>query len=541
MTLVPHPNMHVPSRRKVRDHVEWDKIPFNMALGAELRNFYADPLGYVMFMFPWDSDPSIQIVDWNKDPRFKPYQERFFTDYGPDLWACQFLDQLGDQIAARGFDGRNAVDPIQFATVSGHGIGKSVICAWLVKFIMDTRPFARVTVTATTSDQLRARTWAEVAKWHNMSLSKDWFDFNAGRGSMSMRHKQHPEEWFTQAVTCKEENSEAFAGQHAVNSTSAYIFDEASGVPSKIFEVRKGGLTDGEPMVFDFGNGTRKSGEFFEECAGQLRDQFIVRSIDSRDVQITNKKMLAQWVQHYGEDSDFCRVRVRGMFPSASSLQFIPTDIVENAMRRPPIADRHAPMILGVDVARHGDNDSVIFPRVGNDARTYRYKKYNGLDGPQLASKIVETINEYTEIGLPPAAIFIDETGVGFSVLDHLHYLGYHAVGINFGTKPTNPKVYRYRGDEMWGRMRDAIRQNLCLPNTNEVRRDLTQREYGYTIEGNKLHLERKADMEKRGLKSPDIADALALTYADEVPRSAVAMGSPRVPNGGSTVNELED
>jgi hypothetical protein len=532
--------MRVPEGTATREFENWAKLPYNMALGAEMQNFYADPLGHVMFSYPWSTDPAIQIVDWRKDKRFEPYQDRFLSNHGPDLWACQFLDELGDEIFERGFDGINAVEPVQFATVSGHGIGKSVICAWLTKFIMDTRPYARITVTATTADQLRARTWAEVGKWHRMSLTRDWFDFNAGRGSMAMRHKFFPEEWFTQAVTCKEENSEAFAGQHAVNSTSAYIFDEASGVPNKIFEVREGGLTDGEPMVFDFGNGTRKSGTFFEECAGNLRDQFIVRSIDSREVQITNKKRLQAWIEHYGEDSDFCRVRVRGMFPSASSLQFIGSDIVEDAMRRPVVENRHAPLILGVDVARHGENNSVIYPRVGNDARTYRYRKYNGLDGPQLASKIVECINEFTELGLPPAAIFIDETGVGYSVLDHLHYLGYHATGINFGTRPSNPKAYRYRGDEMWGRMRDAIRQNLVLANTNEIRRDLTQREYGYTIDGNKLHLERKADMEKRGLVSPDIADALALTFADQVPDAALPMGQPRT-RKNTTVNEMED
>ena len=107
-------------------------------LADEISQFYDDPLGYVMFNFPWDTDKSIQLV---KLP--KKYHNRFNSEYGPDEWACEFLDQWGEEIRARGFDGRISVPPIQFSSSSGHGIGKTVLVAWIVKFIMDTRPFAR--------------------------------------------------------------------------------------------------------------------------------------------------------------------------------------------------------------------------------------------------------------------------------------------------------------------------------------------------------------------------------------------------------------
>ena len=497
------------------------KIPYDMALGAEMQNFYADPLGYVMFNFPWDTDTAIQLVKLEPE-----YRDRFDCEYGPDRWACEFLDQLGDEIYERGFDGKTAVDPIQFATVSGHGIGKSTLSAWLIKFILDTRPFARGVVTANTDTQLRTKTWGELGKWHAISLTRDWFDYNAGRGSLSLAHKVHKVNWRVDGITCREENSEAFAGLHAANSTPFYLFDEASGVPDGIFEVREGGTTDGEPMIFDFGNGTRKSGRFFEECVGTLAKQFIVRSVDSRTVQITNKRRIQAWVDHYGEDSDFCKVRVRGMFPAASSMQFIGSDLVDDAMRRPVVTDRFSPLVIGVDVARGGTNDSVIYPRVGNDARTHGYKKFNSLDGPQLAREIIKEVTKFREMGLEPQAIFVDETGVGYSVLDHLRFLGYNPLGVQFGGKVSDPRSYRFKGDEIWGTMRDAIRDNLCIANTAELKRDLTQREFGYTAAGNKLNLERKIDMMARGLVSPDIADALALTFTDKVAPLGVAHGA---------------
>lgn len=125
-------------------------------LAIEIGKYYDDPLGYVMFAFPWDKYKPIQLVELAH-----PYAERFpNVKFGPDAWACEFLDDLGAEIKARNFNGHSAVDPIQMATASGHGIGKSVLVAWLIKFIMDTRPFSKGTVTANTAEQLKTKTWA---------------------------------------------------------------------------------------------------------------------------------------------------------------------------------------------------------------------------------------------------------------------------------------------------------------------------------------------------------------------------------------------
>jgi hypothetical protein len=483
-------------------------------LGEEIAFFYDDPLAYVLFAFPWD-DPSsgIQVVKLSAK-----YRKRFPNSvYGPDDWACDFLEQWGADIRARKFDGQTAVDPIRFATASGHGIGKSVLVAWIIKFIMDTRPFSKITVTAGTADQLRTKTWAEVGKWHKLSVTKHWFDYTATRGHMMLKHKANPESWFCSAQTCKEENSEAFAGQHAANATSAYVVDEGSGVPDPIFQVMEGGLTDGEPMQFIFGNPTRNSGGFFERCEGKLKHRYHVRHIDSRSVAITNKNYFQTMLEDNGEDSDFFKVRCRGMFPSAGSLQFIGMAEVNAARNRLAIPDRSMPLIIGVDVARFGDDESVLYPRMGNDAKSFGFRSFRGLNGVQLANKIIAMIQEFQALGVTHYNVFIDDTGgYGGSPIDHLDFLGWQAVGINFGNA-ANDDTYRYRGDEMWGRLRDALRNNLAIAPDDELRDQLTQREFGYTLVGNRIHLEPKKDMKERGLPSPDRADALALTFAMDV------------------------
>ena len=233
-------------------------------LCEDMALFYADPLGFVMYAYAWDSDTSIQVC---KLP--DPWASKYNSVWGPDKWACEYLDELGKQVLERGFNGIDAVMPIRMGVSSGHGIGKSAMSGWLVNWIMSTRPYAQGTVTANTFTQLETKTWAQIVKWTNRCATRHWFETTATR----LYHKDHPKEWFCAAQTCREENSEAFAGQHAVNSTSFYINDEGSAIPNIIYEVQDGGLTDGEPMQFNFGNPTRNTG-FFRECWRRFRHRW---------------------------------------------------------------------------------------------------------------------------------------------------------------------------------------------------------------------------------------------------------------------------
>jgi hypothetical protein len=233
---------------------------------------------------------------------------------GPDIWQTRFLTDLGERVRARGFNGHDPVSPIKEAVSSGHGIGKSVLVAWLVDWIMSTRPHCQGTVTANTFTQLQTKTWAAIRRWTKLCITGHWFTVNSDR----MYHPEYAESWFCALQSSREENSEAFAGQHAADSTSFYIVDEASAVPKAIFEVAEGGLTDGEPMIFQFGNPTRNSGNFHEVCFGSQRDRWHQTIVDSRDSRFTNKTQIAEWVQDYGEDSissecacEACRLRIR--------------------------------------------------------------------------------------------------------------------------------------------------------------------------------------------------------------------------------------
>jgi len=502
----------------------------------QIAEFYDDPLGYVMFMFPWDDDPNIQMVELEE-----PWATRYQSKYGPDRWACELLDELGTEIRKRGFDGRNAVDPIRFSIASGHGIGKSTLVAWLIKFILDTRPNSMGVVTANTGDQLRTKTWAEVAKWHHMSLSSHLWEYSNSRGNMSIYRKGKPEwkdKWRCDALTNKAENSEAFQGLHSANGTPFYIFDEASGIEDSIWEARLGGATDGEPMSFDFGNPTRKSGYFYENTIGKYSDRFITRQIDSRSVKITNKSYIQQLKEDFGEDSDIFKVKVKGQFPSVASVQFIGNEAVKDAQRRivePNIVD---PVYIGVDVARQGDNLSVIFPRIGMDARGIPYKKFSGIDLVTLVDKIIETIDEIQRMGKKVSGLFIDGGGMGAGPVDMLRRLGYNVVDVNFGKRATDNR-FRYWGDQMWGHLRDSL-DRMALPNDVDIYTQLTQREYT-VMDNGKISLESKNMMKDRGISSPDIADALALTFAQKVSYNySTGMGTKQL-FAKSDYNPLEE
>ena len=464
-----------------------------------MAEWFDDPLGFVEGSFLW-GEGDLEGFE------------------GPDEWQRKFMQDVGQQVRARAFDGVNAVDAVREATASGHGIGKSALTAWLILWVMSTRPHCKGVVTANTSSQLETKTWAELAKWKKRCLTGHWFKVSVGKMSMRIAHVDHPETWRCDALTCREENSEAFAGLHAANSTPFYIFDEASAVPDVIWDVAEGGMTDGEPMWFVFGNPTRNTGRF-RECFGKFRHRWTTRQIDSRTARLPNKTQIAQWVADYGEDSDFVRVRVRGVFPRAGTLQFISSDAVEFAANaaRDVHTDLMDPVVFGVDVARFGDDETVVAIRRGRDARSIPWVRVRNADTMQVAALIVDLATKYR-----PDAIFVDGGGVGGGVVDRLRYLAQPVYEIQFGSSADRANlrqegavVYANKRAEMWGTMREW-HGNGIIPNTPELLADLPAVEYGYVFRDGKdaIILEKKEDMKKRGLASPDHGDALALTFA---------------------------
>lgn len=476
----------------------------DLLLAEECSKFYADPYGWVMWAFEWDRDDLTGFT-------------------GPDQWQKDVLQEIGKEVEKRGFDGVNPVDPIREATASGHGIGKSALTAWLILWIMSTRPNAKGTVTANTSDQLRTKTWGEVGVWRTRCLVGHWFEYNNTRGGMALYHKSYPEAWRTDAQTCREENSEAFAGQHRANSTSFYIFDEASAVPDKIWEVAEGGLTDGEPMFFAFGNPTRNTGAF-HDCFDDLKGRWHLRQIDSRTAARTNKKLIDQWIDDWGIDSDFVKVRVLGEFPSAGDMQFMPGDVVRKSMDAN--IGRYLgddPLICGIDLARGGDDDCRIGFRRGQDAKSeksYRIPGEHSRDSMQVVSKLIMLLDRHK-----PDVSFLDATGLGGPIGDRLRQLGYHVIDVHFGGDADDKKLYRNKTAEMGARFRQWMMDGGAIPDDRELRAQLVGRQYWHN-EKDQLVVERKDDFKKRLGASPDWADQLYLTFAQSVPQRATPRGN---------------
>ncbi len=472
----------------------------DIQLADEISRFYDDPLGYVYFAYPWGEPGMLENFD------------------GPDQWQIDVLNDIGDAVKERKFNGHTAVDPIQMATASGHGIGKSCLTAWIVDWIMSTRPFCRGRITANTGDQVRTVTMSEISKWFSLSITGHWFQVNA----MSVNHRAYPDKWRVDALTCREENSEAFAGLHAATSTPFYIFDEASAIPEKIWEVASGGLTDGEPMHFCFGNPTRNSGSFFE-CFRKNNHRWITRQIDSRTTKIANKAYLNRIIEDFGEDSDRARVRVKGQFPRGGDMQFIPSDVAYDAMKRGSgqyLGDD--PLICGIDMARGGDDNCMIQFRRGKDAvseKVYKIPGEKSRDSMKVVSLLIMILDRHK-----PDVTFMDKGSMGGPVADRMRQLGYHVIDVGFGDNAADVKHYKSRTAEMGSHCRQWLLDGGSIPNDPQLELELTSREFGHN-DKDQLVLERKKDMKKRLGVSPDWADALYLTFAEPVPKREIPRG----------------
>lgn len=473
-----------------------DLEALDVELADELAQFYADPLGFVLFAYPW-GEKGTDLAE----------------QAGPDEWQRQFLIELSEQVKERGFDGVKAVRPIREATASGHGIGKSTLTAWVVDWIMSTRPHAQGTVTANTATQLNSKTWAQIRKWFKLSINAHWFDI----GSQKISHKHFPESWFCVAQTCREENSEAFAGQHAATSTSFYVFDEASAVPDAIWEVAEGGLTDGEPMIFAFGNPTRSNGKFYRVTFGSERNRWKHRSIDSRNCVFTNKEQIKEWVEDYGEDSDFVRVRVRGLPPRASDAQFIDLERVTDAQKRKVVTLPDDPLIVGVDFAWGGSDKNVIRFRKGLDARYIKPIKIPGeftRDPSIMVVKLADVLKREWN-GDKVAMMFVDSAGIAGPVVRRLWQLGHmNVVEVNFGAFSPDIKYANMRA-YMWGELKEWLLAG-AIDADEHLETDLTAP--GYSLDKQtRVVLEDKKKMKERGCDSPDDGDALACTFGGHV------------------------
>jgi hypothetical protein len=432
-------------------------------------------------------------------------------------WQASVADDIGQALR----DPARRHQPIRIAVASGHGVGKSSLVGMLTTWAMSTCVDCRVVVTANTENQLRTKTQPEIGKWFSTAINSHWFSTTA----TAVYAEGSALNWRLDAVPWSEHNTEAFAGLHAQGRRIVVIFDEASNIADKVWEVAEGAMTDEDTEIIwlAFGNPTRNTGRF-RECFTRYKHRWITRQIDSRTVDGTNKVQFEQWQRDYGEDSDFFRVRVRGVFPRASSLQLIPSDIVVAAKAREPKSFVNDPLIMGIDIARGGEDSNVFAFRRGMDARTIPWVTLAGSESRDSNRTIALALTQMDEH--KPDAVFVDSTGVGGPVADQLRRLRPEimVVDVNFASKAPDMKCANMRSF-MWREMRDGLKNGLAIPDDDGLDQELTAVEYGHNAH-DMLLLEKKDSIKKRLGISPDMADALALTYTMPVTRLDMVMSA---------------
>ncbi|MGG3839663.1 phage terminase large subunit [Paenibacillus thiaminolyticus] len=401
---------------------------------------------------------------------------------------------------------------------SGQGVGKTSLEAWVVIWFLCCRPNPKVVCTAPTRQQLHDVLWAEVAKWLEGSMVKNLLKWTKTKIYMI----GHEERWFATARTAtKPENMQGFHEDYML-----FIVDEASGVADPIMEAIDGTLSGPENKLLMCGNPTRTSGYFYRSHH-QNRADFRTHKVSSRDSKRTNRKNIERLEKQYGKDSDVVRVRVEGEFPKSEPDTFIALELAEAAAMREvylredgeldiPEAE---PLEIGVDVARFGDDETVIVPRIGLMVpfiRTYTKK-----DTMETAGWVINLAKELMlKYGRPRCTVKIDDDGVGGGVTDRVREvvreegLYIYVIDCHNGGKADDPDHYDNWGTEAWARVRDLLQAgDIQIPNDEDLIAQLSTRKYTVTSKG-RIILESKKDMKKRGLRSPDRADALVLAFA---------------------------
>lgn len=462
-----------------------------------IATFRYDPLGFVQFAFPWgQAGTSLEKM------------------IGPTQWQAELLIDAG--LAANpnsGYSANYGMSPGKgrFVTASGKGIGKSAEVSWLVLWGLATFPHSRVRLTAGTEPQLRGTTMPEVAKWFNMMICKHWFKFTAT--SIYAADPEFEKTWRMDAMAWNEQNPEAFAGLHNFGKRIVFVKDEASQIADPIWDTTDGIFSDADTEVlqFAFGNPTRGAGRFREAFDDR---RWRKRNIDSRTVPVTDKNELNALVEKMGEDSDYVRVNVRGMFPRVSSMQFISNEDVWRARKNEAIAHLSDPLIAGVDVARFGSDKSVIAVRKGRDCRTIPWKIMSGNDTVEVANAVAQMHAIYRF-----DAIHVDGGGVGGGVVDILRRMNVPVREVQFGAKSDRAQLsvdaanYANKRTEMWGVMREML-PYLALPDDPDLAKELVSALYGHRNDRDIQLVSKEIMKRQHGVDSPDLADALALTFA---------------------------
>jgi hypothetical protein len=396
---------------------------------------------------------------------------------------------------------------------AGHGVGKSTCVSWCLLWHMLTRFPQKAICTAPTAGQLFDALFAELKHWTNRlpDALRATLDVYTDR----IAFKGAPESSFISARTSSAERPEALAGVHSEHVL--LICDEASAIPEPVFESAAGSMSGHTATTILISNPTRNSGLFFR-THHQLSSEWKTLHVSCVDNPLVSTDFVRQISATYGEASNAYRVRVLGEFALRDDDSLIPAELVDAAMVRDIVGDPAEPVVYGIDVARFGDDRTVICKRQGNVVLGWKH-----WSGEDLMGTVGRIINEAKMDN--PAEILVDTIGLGAGVADRLREQGYNVRDVNVSESVAmNQSAARLR-DELWLAAKTWLETRAVkLPKDDDLRQELIGPTYSFTSNG-KVKVEGKSEMKRRGMRSPDLADALCLTFA-----SSAAMVGGRAP-----------
>ena len=487
---------------------------YQLALIEDIAGFTWDPLGYAHYAFPWGEEGI--LAD-------KP---------GPRDWQNDVLRDIRDHLR----NPETRYEPCMIAVASGHGIGKSALMGMVTSWALDTCEDTRIICTSNTDTQLKTKTVPEITKWRRLAITEGWFKATAT--AIFSTEPEHEKAWRCDFVPWSKDNSEAFAGLHNEGKRIVVLKDEGSAIDDIIWEVVEGALTDENTEIIwmVFGNPTRNVGRF-RECFRKYKKYWKTRQIDSRTVEGTNKKLFERWAEQYGEDSDFFKIRCRGQFPSQSMYQLFSSADVDAAHGKHLREDQYnfAPVILSCDPAWTGDDELVIGLRQGLMYKVLERWPKNDND-VQVANRLAHLEDEYEA-----DCVNIDG-GYGTGIVSAGRTMGRNWNIVWFNEKPGRQDCMNKRA-EMYIEVRDWLKLGGAIPDDQagqQLYDELIATETVPTLDG-KYKIMPKEDMRELIGRSPNDLDALALTFAVPVAKTAKhGLQSPKT-EAAKNYNPLQD
>jgi len=406
-------------------------------------------------------------------------------------------------------------DGPRVACKSGHGVGKSALLSWVILWYLITRP-CRIVCTANSANQLSQVLWAEIQKWARKMPKGLQGQLEITSDKISVKGVDSS----CHARVSRKENPEALQGFH--HERLLFVIDECSGVDDVIFEVAQGALSTAGSKILMVGNPTRNSGYFYDAFHKNAH-RWHKMTVSCADAEYVSEDFIEDMAHQYGEDSAIFAVRVRGEFAETSEDSLIPRHLVESAVGRDVEAMTVAP-IWGLDPARFGGDRTALAKRQGN-VLTEPIKAWQGKDLMETVGLILAEW-ETTPFMDRPSEICVDSIGVGAGVVDRLRELGMPARGVNVAESPALGNRYQRLRDELWFKCREWFEARDCqMPDHEELLQELCGLRFKILSSG-KFKAEGKDEMKKRGLRSPDLADAFVLTFGTQAVRAAGSVSS---------------